>query len=97
MKRDHRQIFDFVLTDLEKDGKSVYNSPKGLAISLGSLHSGTTFTGLLSLSKEEMQDIETAIENDIHPVFSLHFKMTGPNKEWRQTVQNNVEKSRKNK
>jgi len=88
MREMKRQIFDLVLTDLEKDGKSVYNTSDGLAVSLGSLHSGTTFTTLIQLTDEEMNDIQDALENGIHPVFSLHFKYADKEKNWKHSVVN---------
>lgn len=60
-----------VFTDWRENGKSVYNSEKGIKLSLGPFHSGTTFEGEISLNKLDEQEIRAAIREGYEPIFHI--------------------------
>jgi hypothetical protein len=58
-------IFD----DWKKQGKSVYNTEKGIELSNGDFHSGTTFDGIIELNQEQHEELKQALEEFYNPVF----------------------------
>lgn len=59
-----------VFDDWQKKGKSVYNTEKGMQLSEGLFHSGTTFEGSMELpSLLDAQELEKAIKEGYQPVF----------------------------
>jgi hypothetical protein len=60
-------IFD----DWRIGGKSVYSTRDGCELSLGSLHSGTTFDCKVKFGDDEKATIEEAKKKGINPTFIL--------------------------
>lgn len=52
----------------EESGESIYCTEEGMELSLGDLHSGTTFTAEIEL-EDYQGEFEIAAENGIVPVF----------------------------
>lgn len=67
-------MIEFVFKDWEKDGKSIYNKAQGLALSLGSLHSGSMFKGTILLSEEDKEYLKEALKKDIDAVFWVRLR-----------------------
>ena len=47
----------FIFYDWIKDGKSVYQTEKGITLSDGDLHSGSTFNGVIALWDRDTKEI----------------------------------------
>lgn len=60
---------ELVFDDWQQKGKSVYNTPEGVELSMGDFHGGTTFTGEIHLSPELEQELTEAINKGYQPVF----------------------------
>ena len=66
----HRRIH--LIFDDWKDipnNKSVYSTELGVNLSMGQLHSGTIFEGLIQLEEDQVADIEEGMKHNIKPVF----------------------------
>ena len=56
--------------DWQNGGMSVYNTQKGLELSMGKFHSGTTFDAEMYFSdKNDILELEEAIRSGYQPVF----------------------------
>lgn len=55
----------------ERGGRSIYMTPKGIDLSAGQFHSGTTFPGSIQLSFEDEQELVRAMTKGYAPVFYL--------------------------
>lgn len=55
--------------DWGENGQSIYNTPKGVELSLGKFHAGTVFKGKISLGLEDHLEFETALKRGYQPVF----------------------------
>ena len=64
---------ELVFDDWRKKGfgHSVYDTEKGIELSSGSFHSGTTFTGTISLDDEEYEQFAQALGDGYRPVFMI--------------------------
>ena len=63
-----------VFDDWRKQGTvgSIYNTVKGIDLSLGNFHSGTTFRAVLALSdKADEAELAEALAAGYHPVFTV--------------------------
>ena len=58
-----------VFEDWQKDGKSVYQTPEGIYLSLGNFHSGTTFDADIDLDAGDEKELQRAIDAGFVPVF----------------------------
>ena len=58
-----------VFLDWQKDGKSVYATEKGIELSMGQFHSGTTFLGDISVDPMEAKELADAIKQGYQPCF----------------------------
>lgn len=56
-------------SDLRRKGKSIYNTEEGVQMTMGSLHSGSTFPGSITLDEETMDDLNRMFEAGLQPVF----------------------------
>ena len=54
---------------LGPDGKSVYNTAKGVNLSIGDFHSGSTFDGNIELDSDQQAELASAIADSFTPVF----------------------------
>ena len=62
--------FDLIFDDWQKDGQSIYQTELGVQLSLGDLHSGTTWDN--HLPREILAEIREAWENfRAYPIFRL--------------------------
>ncbi len=50
-------------------GESIYHTPIGVELSLGSFHSGTIFDAEIQLNGDEHQDLTDALNEGFIPVF----------------------------
>jgi len=57
-----------VFADWCKQGKSIYNTPEGIDLSMGSFHSGTTFDAEIDVLGEE-NSLRSAIRKGFEPHF----------------------------
>lgn len=60
---------ELVFLDWQKGGKSVYNTKKGVELSTGQFHSGTTFDGSIALDQEDAKELAGALKEGYHPCF----------------------------
>lgn len=60
---------NIVFEDWVRDGESVYISEPELSI--GSLHSGSTFGVIVNFTKDEIETIAEAKKKGVEPVFRL--------------------------
>ncbi len=58
-----------VFEDWQRIGKSVYNTEKGIDLSSGQFHSGTTFDGEIKLDECDEQEIRASMKDGYNPVF----------------------------
>jgi len=56
---------------LDKDHRSVYSTEKGVDLSMGQFHSGTTFDGAIRLDSDDRGELESAMASGYTPVFHL--------------------------
>ncbi len=61
-----------VFDDWRKSGKSVYNAEKGVSLSSGDFHSGSTFTGEIHLDDEQYVEFLEALNDGFNPVFIIY-------------------------
>jgi hypothetical protein len=50
---------------------SIYNTPLGVELSMGDLHSGTTFDAELNINSETENEIKEALKQGAYPVFAI--------------------------
>ncbi len=60
-----------VFDDWREQGRSIYLSEKGIELSMGDFHYGTTFDGTIHLDEENAQQLEKALREGYQPVFWL--------------------------
>lgn len=58
-----------VFDDWQKQGKSIYCTPKGVELSENEFHSGSTWDGEIDLTIEQEKELEAAIKARFQPVF----------------------------
>ena len=63
-----------VFDDWKEKGKSIYNTEKGIELSMGQFHSGTTFNGDITLDEEDEKELRRAIFNGYRPSFKAYIK-----------------------
>ena len=69
MTNEQREIFvTLIFEDWHRDGVSVYNDPIGVELSMGDLHSGTSWDITLSLPQEIINTIARAAEHGVYPL-----------------------------
>ena len=74
----HFVFYDWV----DDSGESIYSTEKGVELSSGSLHSGTTFNGELYLDTDTENEVKQALLDGYSPVFA----MCGENMLFRQVL-----------
>lgn len=63
---------NLIFDDWREDGKSIYNTEKGVALSLHDFHSGSTFKGEIELTEEqECELIVAETYANVEPVFRV--------------------------
>ena len=62
--------------DWKNQGKSIYNTEKGIELSSGDFHSGTTFNGTIELDQEQYEELKQALKDGYNPTFWV---MEAPN------------------
>ena len=60
----------------DKNGKSIYNTLKGVQISMGDFHSGTTFDGEIYLDAEQEVELKEHLQDGYHPIFGVSKQTT---------------------
>jgi len=63
---------NLVFEDWQKNGKSIYNTQKGIELSCGDFHSGSTFSGEIKLTDDQKRELETALASGHTPVFRVY-------------------------
>lgn len=63
-----------VFQDLEKNGKSVYSTQKGVHLSMGSFHSGSTFSADLDLDDGQKRELREILAEGFTPVFWMYIE-----------------------
>jgi len=58
-----------VFADWCKEGDSVYSTEKGIELSAGCFHSGSTFDGEIELDKFDELELRSSIQYGYEPVF----------------------------
>lgn len=58
-----------VFNDWMRDGQSVYNTRKGVDLSMGHFHSGTVFEAEIKLDDANEDDLRKALEEGYEPHF----------------------------
>jgi len=58
-----------VFSDWKKNGQSVYGEKAGIILSIGDLHSGSTFEATIDLPYEEELRIKQALKEGYYPEF----------------------------
>ena len=59
-----------VFSDWQKPvGKSIYSTEEGCALSMGCLHSGTTFDATIDFDEDSEIDVSEALQSGATPVF----------------------------
>lgn len=63
--------------DWKKVGKSVYDTEKGMDLSLGPFHHGTTFEAEIQLGKYDEEELKKAMEDGFTPVWATFLPIGG--------------------
>ena len=58
-----------VFNDWQKDGESIYNTEKGIDLSMGDFHSGSVFNGEIVVNAAQKLELEKAMKAGYQPVF----------------------------
>jgi hypothetical protein len=53
----------------DREHRSIYNTPEGVELSMGSFHSGTTFEAELELDPDDSANLAAALRDGYRPVF----------------------------
>ena len=61
-----------VFEDWKKRGYSIYNTEKGIELSSGDFHSGTTFNGEIHLDGEQIEELKRAFYDGYTPSFIVY-------------------------
>ena len=65
---------ELVFRDWEHKGKSIYNTQKGVELSMGSFHSGSTFSAELELDDDQKRELRQILADRFTPVFWLYIE-----------------------
>ena len=57
--------------DWQNNGKSIYNTEEGIALSLGDFHSGSVFEAEIKLDDYQAAELANAIQDGYQPVFTV--------------------------
>jgi hypothetical protein len=49
-----------IFIDWVKDGKSIYDTPEGIELSMGSLHGGSTWSGEINFDPDTEEELKNA-------------------------------------
>ena len=55
--------------DWTRRGKSIYDTPEGVDLSMGHFHSGTVFAGTIDLDPDDEAELRAALSHGAQPVF----------------------------
>ena len=61
----------FAFQDWQRDGVSIYQTERGIDLSLGNFHSGTVFEGELALDADDERELLRALFGGYKPVFEV--------------------------
>ena len=64
-------LVEFYFDDWKKKGVSVYQTEKGVELSMNDFHSGTVFQGILMLDEEHGQALVEALKEGYTPTFTV--------------------------
>ena len=65
-----------VFDDWRRDGKSVYQTEYGVALTVGPFHSGSTFKADIELAEEDAAELLDAMRDGFVPVFECRLRTT---------------------
>jgi len=65
---------DLIFEDWQKNCHSIYKTEKGLELSTGDFHSGSTFPGTITLDNDNFDELFKALKDKYTPVFRISFK-----------------------
>ena len=65
MKVPIRLVFE----DWRHAGKSIYATLQDVGLSMGALHSGSTFPATIELDEDDAEILKAALSADTHPAF----------------------------
>lgn len=57
--------------DIQRDGKSIYRTEEGVDLTMGSMHSGSTFDVAMLLNLDDIADLKAMFEAGADPIFVL--------------------------
>lgn len=69
MRKTVKLKVEFVLHDWLGQKGSIYQTEKGVELSMGSFHSGSTFQGTITIPADEVESMVRAIREGNRPVF----------------------------
>ena len=64
-------MVEFAFDDWKKGGVSVYQTEKGVELSMNDFHGGTVFQGVLMLDEEHSQALVEALREGYTPTFMV--------------------------
>lgn len=64
-----RKPIHMTFDDLRRKGRSIYQTEEGVQMTMGNLHSGSTFHGTILLDEEDMDCLNAMFEANLQPVF----------------------------
>ena len=53
----------------DKNHKTIYNTEKGIDLSMGAFHNGTTFDADIELDEDSASELKQALDEGFNPVF----------------------------
>ena len=64
-------LVEFAFDDWKKGGVSVYQTEKGVELSMNDFHSGTVFQGIILLDEEHQRALIEALKDGYTPTFTV--------------------------
>ena len=64
-------LVELAFDDWKKNGISVYQTEKGVELSMNDFHGGTVFQGILLLDEEHSQALVEALKKGYTPTFTV--------------------------
>lgn len=64
-------MVEFAFDDWKKQGVSIYQTEKGIELSMNDFHSGTVFQGIILMDEEHSQALVEALKEGYTPTFTV--------------------------
>lgn len=71
MAKKIRYLVKVSFLDLQRMGKSIYRTEEGVDLTMGSLHSGSTFDAAVVFNQDDINDLKAIFEAGAYPVFIM--------------------------